>query len=103
MPEPVSPLMLEFLAWVSSRHRTYDEAVEAWRTTCPRHTVWEDAFIDGLIHLENGGMQHQCQVILTPHGRAVLDENRSDKSTQTAPVSDGLASLFVFLPVVVER
>jgi hypothetical protein len=22
-------------------------AMEAWRTTCPRHSVWEDALIDG--------------------------------------------------------
>ena len=23
------------------------KAMEAWRTTCPRHSVWEDALIDG--------------------------------------------------------
>ena len=87
MPEPVSLLMLEFLTWVSSRHRTYEEAVEAWRTTCPRHTVWEDAFIDGLIEVKNGGTQNQCEVALTPRGRAIVDRNGNHKSTQPAPVS----------------
>ena len=46
MLQPVDPLMLQFLAWVASRRRTYAEAMEAWQTTCPRHTVWEDALID---------------------------------------------------------
>ena len=88
MPEPLSLLMLEFLSWVSSRRRTYDEAVEAWHTTCPRHTVWEDAFIDGLIQVESGGTQNQCVVTLTRRGRAILDGNRSHDSTPLDPASD---------------
>jgi len=87
MPEPVSLLMLEFLTWISSRQRTYDEAVEAWRTTCPRHTVWEDAFIDGLVQVKNGGTQDQCEVILTLRGRDILAGNCSHKSTHTDPSS----------------
>jgi hypothetical protein len=76
MPEPASLLMLEFLAWVSSRSRTYAEAMEAWRSTCPRHTVWEDALADGLIRLEGGGTVRQYEVALTPRGRTVLDAGR---------------------------
>jgi hypothetical protein len=74
MPEPVSLLMREFLTWVSGRRRTYAEAMEAWRSTCPRHTVWEDAFIDGLVQIEGGPLQ-QAEVTLTPRGRAALDGN----------------------------
>ena len=73
MPEPVSLLLREFLTWVSSRRRTYAEAMEAWRSHCPRHTVWEDAFIDGLVQIEGGGSVQQSEVTLTPRGRAVLD------------------------------
>jgi hypothetical protein len=73
MSEPVGPLTLEFLAWVSSRHRTYAEAMEAWQTTCPRHTVWEDALIEGFIRVES--RDHQCEVILTARGRAMLEES----------------------------
>jgi hypothetical protein len=76
MPEPVSLLMLEFLTWVSLRRRSYAEAMDAWRSTCPRHTVWEDALAGGLIQLENGSMPHQSEVTLTPRGRAVLEEKR---------------------------
>ncbi len=44
--------MLEFLTWVADRRRTYDEAMEAWQSHCPRQTIWEDAIIDGLIQIE---------------------------------------------------
>lgn len=77
MAEPVSLLMLEFLGWVSSRPRTYAEAMEAWRSTCPRHTVWEDALIDGLIRLETREQRQGCEVTLTPRGRGILSQKDS--------------------------
>jgi hypothetical protein len=76
MPEPVSPLTIEFLTWISTRQRTYAEAMEAWQSTCPRHTVWEDALIGGLIQVDSGDTLRQSEVILTPRGRALLDEDR---------------------------
>ena len=88
MAEPISLLMLEFLTWVSSRRRNYDDAVEAWRTTCPRHTVWEDAFIDGLVQIENGSAQDQCEVTLTPLGRAILEGTAAANRLKTDRVSD---------------
>jgi hypothetical protein len=72
MPESVSLLMVEFLTWVSSRPRTYAEAMDAWRSTCPRHTVWEDALVEGLIQVETGSTLPQSAVTLTPRGREVL-------------------------------
>ena len=68
--------MREFLTWVSTRTRTYDEAMEAWRSTCPRHTVWEDAQIDGLIYLEGGSLQ--AKITLTPRGKAILGSTPTD-------------------------
>jgi hypothetical protein len=79
MAEPMSLLMLEFLTWVSSRPRSYDETMEAWRTTCPRYTTWEDAIIEGLI--EVGGGLDKSEVTLTPRGREFLDAHRSLKLT----------------------
>jgi hypothetical protein len=58
---------LELVDWVARRPRTYAEAMEAWRSHCPRLTVWEDAVIDGLIRIE------RSMVVLTPLGRAALD------------------------------
>jgi hypothetical protein len=75
MPESANLLMLEFLSWISSRNRTYAEAMNAWQTSCPRHTIWEDAIIDGLIQLNGAETLHDPEVILTPRGKAYLDGN----------------------------
>ncbi len=80
MDEPVPLLTVEFLRWIAARPRTYAEAMEAWRSNCPRHTVWEDALIDGLIQLESGVTMNQCAVILTPRGRAILDSKSNAQS-----------------------
>jgi hypothetical protein len=72
-----SLLMLQFLNWVSSRPRTYAEAADAWWSSCPRLTVWEDALIEGLIQIEGGGPLQQCEVALTPQGRATLAGNQT--------------------------
>jgi hypothetical protein len=85
MPEPVDLLMLEFLRWVSSCPRTYAEAMEAWQTTCPRHTIWEDALIDGLIQVECNGAPHHFEVVLTARGTAILEES-SRESTPAKPL-----------------
>jgi hypothetical protein len=73
MSEPVTPLALQFLGWIGSRPRTYAEAMDAWRSTCPRHTVWEDALTDGLIQIEDGDTLRQSLVTLTERGRHVLE------------------------------
>jgi hypothetical protein len=77
MSEAANLLMLEFLAWISSRPRTYAETMEAWQTTCPRHTVWEDAVIDGLIELNRTDTLSNPEVTLTPRGKAILNANNS--------------------------
>jgi hypothetical protein len=53
MAEPPSLIMLQFLAWVADRPRTYAATMEAWHSTCPRLSVWEDAIIDGLVRIDN--------------------------------------------------
>jgi len=71
-------LLLQFLAWVADRPRTYDETMDAWRTSCPRISVWEDALIDGLVAAADapGGGQGEKRVVLTPAGRAHLQDAR---------------------------
>jgi hypothetical protein len=74
MSEPASPIMLQFLAWVADRPRTYPETMNAWRSTCPRLSVWEDAIIDELVCLDNCAGR---AVTLTPRGRAMLEQSAS--------------------------
>jgi len=42
-------LTRDLLRWICSMPRTYAEAIETWRSTCPRHTIWEDAQLTGLV------------------------------------------------------
>jgi hypothetical protein len=63
-----SVLMIEFLAWLTERPRTYRDVMEAWRSTCPRHSVWEDAVTEGLVKIENGGKS----IVLTALGARLL-------------------------------
>ena len=66
--------MLEFLNWVAERPRTYEETMAAWRTSCPRIPVWEDANSDSLVTLLAGDDQsNAARVCLTPLGRAARD------------------------------
>jgi hypothetical protein len=72
--EPVGQLTLDFLAWVARRPRSYAESMAAWRTSCPRFPIWEDAIGDGLVRVERGGTTlSNARVVLTPRGRALLD------------------------------
>jgi hypothetical protein len=71
MSEPGS-LMLQFLTWVAEHRCSYEETMEAWQSTCPRHTIWEDAIIDGLVQIESANGSDQPRVTLTPRGRALL-------------------------------
>lgn len=69
MADPVPPLIAQFLAWLDERPRSYAETMEAWRTSCPRLSVWEDASLAGLVRLEDGG-DGRNRVVVTPAGRA---------------------------------
>jgi hypothetical protein len=70
----MTPLMVELLAWVASKPRTYGETMAAWRTSCPQATVWEDATSAGLVEVVagNGGGLEQHAVRLTAAGREAL-------------------------------
>jgi hypothetical protein len=75
MSQAANLLMLEFLDWISSRRRTYSETMNAWQSTCPRHTIWEDAMIDGYIQLNRADTIRDPEVTLTPRGEALLNGN----------------------------
>jgi hypothetical protein len=42
--------------------------MEAWRTACPRLTIWEDAVSD----VEGTDSMRHARVLLTARGRALL-------------------------------
>src|ERR1700733_13678883 len=76
-----SLLMIQFLAWVADRPRTYSQTMDAWRSTCPRLSVWEDAIIDGLVRLDNGTDR---AVELTRRGRTALKKAQMPLCPETS-------------------
>jgi hypothetical protein len=48
----IDALIVDLLRWLASGPRTYEEVMDAWRTSCPKLTVWEDANDRGLIASE---------------------------------------------------
>jgi hypothetical protein len=42
-------LVLDLVEWVAERPRAYADVMEAWRTSCPRLTIWEDAVDHGFV------------------------------------------------------
>ena len=64
-------LVLDFLEWVAKGPRSYSEVMDAWRTSCPRLSIWEDAVDLGLVvSVREVGAEEMIGV--TPSGRAFL-------------------------------
>jgi hypothetical protein len=76
MADPLQALILDLLEWIGDRPTAYSEVLDAWRTSCPRLPVWEEASDRGLVerpHEEGRG----CVVRVTPLGRQLLAGVRS--------------------------
>ena len=70
---PAGHLTLQFLAWIGEAPRSYGEAMDAWRTSCPRLSIWEDALQEGLIEVSHDRCaMRAATVTLTDRGRALL-------------------------------
>ena len=81
---PATALTLDFLEWLASGPRTYAEVTEAWRTSCPRLSIWEDALADGLVRVErsSGSTPRQSLAVLTDRGRHVLNAAKRETVAQ---------------------
>ena len=77
MDTTVDALIIDLLEWLTSRERTYQEVIEAWRTSCPRLPVWEDARDRGFVVTED--FSGREVVRLTPAGFAFLQNGRRPK------------------------
>jgi hypothetical protein len=64
-------LLLDLLEWLAKEPRTYTQTMEAWRTSCPRLTVWEEALERGLVERKAGG----SRIAVTGPGRSFLTRN----------------------------
>lgn len=51
----VESLILDLLEWTAREERTYEQVMDAWRTSCPKLPVWEDATDRGFLATERVG------------------------------------------------
>ena len=76
MKSDLDPLILDLVEWVAREPRLYVDVLDAWRTSCPRLTVWEDAVERGFLQREyakgRGASVHVTDtglMFLRAHGR----------------------------------
>jgi hypothetical protein len=74
MSDKLDPLILDLIEWVAREPRTYADVMEAWRTSCPRLTVWEDAVDRGFVARERADGA-SLNVVVTPAGQQFLADN----------------------------
>ena len=67
-------LILDLLQWLRDESKPYKDVMEAWRTSCPRLTVWEDAIDASYIMRRPSGAS--TMIAITDAGRRHLEKNR---------------------------
>jgi hypothetical protein len=90
----LDPLILDLLEWIAREPRSHADVIEAWRTSCPRLTVWEDAVDRGFAVREPGGGR-SVQIRLTAAGRSFLTEHgrmEASPSCSAPRFADGRAT-----------
>jgi len=73
----VEALILDLLEWLA-KDRSYEEVMDAWRTSCPRLPVWEDANDRGLVIREEAN--GRCIVRITSSGLALLEQRNGRRA-----------------------
>ena len=64
-------LVLDLVEWIAGEPRAYADVMDAWRTSCPRLPIWEDAVDHGLVvRVYRNGVG--AMVDVTPAGRELL-------------------------------
>ncbi len=74
-PASLDPLILDLVEWVAREPRALADVMDAWRTSCPRLTVWEDAVDRGFVKREAAGSAGAV-VSVTAAGLAFLQRHR---------------------------
>ena len=83
-------LVFDLVEWVGKEPRTYRQVMDAWRTSCPRLTVWEEALDRGFL------VRKGESVAVTDRGRTFLKSRVSAlvvTANSEAPVLAGSGPL----------
>jgi hypothetical protein len=78
-------LVLDFVEWIVASPRRYCDVMEAWKTSCPRLTIWEYAIDQGLV--QRCCIDGDISIESTDAGRDLLAKTRKQRiqDGQVAP------------------
>jgi len=74
-PDTLEPLILDLLEWLGPDGRPYPEVLAAWRTSCPRLPVWEEANARGYVD-ESRAAGGDSVISISAEGRRFLAARR---------------------------
>jgi D-3-phosphoglycerate dehydrogenase len=77
----VDSLILDLLEWLGTSPRPYSEVLDAWRTSCPRLPVWEEANDRGYIERHHSSGTGQS-VSISAVGAEYLRTHRLPASSE---------------------
>ena len=86
MDDIIDPLVRDFVEWIAKEPRTYRDANDAWRTSCPRLMVWEAATERGYVTRKLLEGQGPC-LVATEAGREFVrtfERPQATKRTRAA-------------------
>jgi hypothetical protein len=66
--DALTPLILDFLEWIAAEPKPYTAVMDAWRTSCPKLTVWQEPLVE-----------------LTPLGREFLERSGRVRTPARTP------------------
>ena len=69
-PGPLDALIADLLESIGAEPKPYDDVISAWRTSCPRLPVWEDANERGFVARDGAA------VFVTESGRRFVERQR---------------------------
>jgi len=72
-------LILDLLEWIAAQPRRYEDVMDAWRTSCPRLTIWEDTVDAGYVQIHFGPDMRKM-VVTTDRGEEFLDANQRSQA-----------------------
>ena len=83
MTQNLDALVLDLVGWLENEPRKYTDVLDAWRTSCPRLAIWEEAVDRAFVAHQRIDGQGAC-VVATDAGRAFLRAHRPDHAPNGA-------------------
>jgi hypothetical protein len=77
MSDTIEPLVVDLLEWIGRAPRPRTEVLEAWRTSCPRLPVWEEANARGFLDHLHSAERGEELIAVSESGRAYLAARRA--------------------------